>query len=434
MLASATAQIELFPGTQIVEFDSSTTEKSYRVELTDGRHFQINETLYWLLNCLHMPMSLSQLAAEFEQRTGKPVSTTQLEELSEQLEEQGVIVEAGKAQEKPAAESTQSFSYLGLHWRRDLLSAEVLAPIVRPFRFVFNRPVAILGLILAAATHVLAYRELGFPSPATIAQTSWPLLFVVLLVFALIHEIGHLAACQRWQCPHGPLGIGLYFLQPVFYVDVTSSWRLNRKQRAVVDLGGVYLELLFVPVCWLLYLVTQDITYLMVIFFTDMMILGNFEPFMKLDGYWLLSDLTGVPNLHTRTLEVVKRRWAWLRWRLGWGAALEAESPFSQWSPEVQAVIWSYVFLSMAIWPVLIIAMIPIVVTVFAELPAMWQAALADIANAVSSGDIRAIFGELQVLFLPTMALANLAFLFKRTLDKVRQNKASKQESLAAAS
>ena len=324
MLATTTAQIELFPGTQITEFDSSTTEKSYRVELTDGRHFQINETLYQLLNCLHMPMSLTQLAAEFQQRTGEAVSAEQLDELSTQLEEQGVIIEAGKAQEKPATKDEQSSSFLGLHWRRDLVSAEVLAPIVRHFRFLFSGPVAIVGLILTAAAHVLVYRELGVPSQATVTQVSWPLLYLVLLIYTFIHEIGHLAACQRWNCSHGPLGVGLYFFQPVFYVDVTSTWRLNRKQRAIVDLGGVYLELLFLPVCWILFLFTQDITWLMIVFITDVMILTNFEPFMKLDGYWLLSDLTGVPNLHKRALEAIKQPWVWLRWRLGMGCRAQS--------------------------------------------------------------------------------------------------------------
>jgi hypothetical protein len=50
MTTTTTAQIELFPGTQIFEFDSSTRSKTYRVELSDGRHFQINEKLYHLLN------------------------------------------------------------------------------------------------------------------------------------------------------------------------------------------------------------------------------------------------------------------------------------------------------------------------------------------------------------------------------------------------
>jgi putative peptide zinc metalloprotease protein len=42
----------------------------------------------------------------------------------------------------------------------------------------------------------------------------------------------------------------------------------------------------------------------------------NFNPLLKLDGYYMLSDLVGVPNLQAWALEVFK---AYVRWLL-WGA------------------------------------------------------------------------------------------------------------------
>ena len=64
----------------------------------------------------------------------------------------------------------------------------------------------------------------------------------------------------------------------------------------------------------------------------------------------------------------------------------------------------------------------------------MWQTALFDITEAVSTGNISAIFSELEVLFLPTLALANLILLVKRVVDRVRKARASKQVRLATAS
>src|SRR5215208_4010479 len=99
MTITLATHIELYPGTQIVEFDSSARSKTYRVELSDGRHFQINEKLYHLLECLHVPTSLANLASVFQQRTGQAVSIDQLQQLSAQLEEQGVIFQTGQALE-----------------------------------------------------------------------------------------------------------------------------------------------------------------------------------------------------------------------------------------------------------------------------------------------------------------------------------------------
>ena len=74
MSLSLTTQLELQAGAQIVAFDSSTQGKTYRVELTDGRHFQVNEKLYHLLDALRTAMTLPDLAAAIHQRTGQTVA------------------------------------------------------------------------------------------------------------------------------------------------------------------------------------------------------------------------------------------------------------------------------------------------------------------------------------------------------------------------
>jgi putative peptide zinc metalloprotease protein len=418
MSLSLTTAIELWPGVQISEFDSSTRDKTYRVERNDGRHFQINEKLYHLLDCLRTPLSLAALGSEYQQRTGQAVATEQLQQIGAQLVEQGIVIESGQTPPPVKTTAQEPSAYLGLHYRRDLFAAETLAPFARMLQSCFRRPIAAVLLILIAGAHVLTYAHLGLPPHLDMDAVSWPLLYTILLASILIHELGHLAACQRWQCPHGPLGVGLYFFNPVFYVDVTAAWRLNRRQRAIVDVGGGYLQLLCAPVCWVLFWMTQETTYLMAIVIIDLLILGNFEPLMKLDGYWLLSDLTGVPNLHTRTGEAVKRMWLWWLWRLGRRAAAPPASPFSQWSPWVRIVIGGYVGLSMLLWPLLMVAMIPMLAEAVSSYPALWKTALAALLEALRTGDMMLVLAQLKVLFLPTLALANLGFLLKMTIER----------------
>lgn len=425
MSLSLTTQLELKAGAQIVEFDSSTQGKSYRVELSDGRHFQVNEKLYHLLDALRHAMSLSDLAANFHQRTGQTVALDQLQQLGTQLVEQGVVIESGKAPVVQSQTQSAPTSYLGLHYHKDLLSPQVLAPLARLLQVCFNRSVAAVLVAVIAGAHLLAYWEMGFPPNIDMATVSWPLLYTIILVSIFFHELGHLAACHRWGAPHGPLGFGLYFFNPVFYVDVTAAWRLNRFQRAAVDAGGMYIQLLFAPLCLALFWATGDLTYLLAIMVIDLILVGNLEPFMKLDGYWLLSDLTGVPNLHARTGEAAKRLWGWVLWRLGRRPVAPATTAFSQWSGWVRVVLFTYIALSIALWPVLIVAMLPLMIDAFLTYPALWQGAMTALIEAGAIGDIGAMVTQLNVLFLPTLTILNTAFLLKIAWNRRRQNQKS---------
>lgn len=425
MSFSLTAQLELNPGAQIFAFDSSTREKSYRVELVDGRHFQINEKLHHLLDALRTPMTLAALAAEFQRRTGQTVAADQLQQLGAQLVEQGVVVEAGKALVIPAADQVPA-AYLGLHYRRDLLSPALLAPMARLLQGCFHRGVAAVLVALIVGAHFLAYREMGFPPNIDMTTVSWPLLYTVILVSIFFHELGHLAACHRWQCPHGSLGFGLYFFNPVFYVDVTAAWRLSRQQRAIVDVGGIYIQLLFAPLCLVLFWATQDPSYLIAIVLIDMVLIGNLEPLMKLDGYWLLSDITGVPNLHARTGEAVKRLFTWVLWRLGRRNAAPPPSAFSQWSGWVRVAIVGYIALSIVLWPVLLVAMLPMMIEAVMTYPALWQAAFTALLEAGATGDMGAVLTQLNTLFLPTLTVLNTAFLLKLIWQRNQQTRKAK--------
>ena len=410
----------LRPGIQIVAFDSSTQEKSFRVELTDGRHFQINERLYHLLESLRTGLTVTELAEAFQARTGNMIALDQLTALCTQLLEKGLINQEGDDLSQPVTPVTPK-AYLGMHFRRTLLSAERLAPLAALFQHAFRWPVAIPLLTLVAVAHFFAYRALSLQPSLQLEHFTGPLLAFLLLISIVLHEIGHVAACRRWGCPHGPLGFGLYFAMPVFYVDVTQAWRLTRRQRAAVDVGGVYIQLLSTPLAMLFYWWTGDPTFLMVILAVDMLVLYNFEPFMKLDGYWLLSDLTGVPNLHNRTSEAALNVGKWLLRKLKLANPAPMSSPFSQWSWWVRTIIWIYLAISTLIWPLFIIAWLPMIWQSLLAYPALLYQAVVGLATATVAMDFNSIFAQLGILFMPTLIMVALSFELKRGVTKLQQ-------------
>lgn len=419
MTINLAGALELRTGAQIFEFDSSAKGKTYRIELTDGRHFQLNEKLYHLLDSLRKPLALTDLAAEFQRRTGEAVAIEQLQQLGGQLAEQGIIVEAGQAPALTAATPQQATSLMGLHYRWDLFSAERLAPIAQALQVCFTKPAVAVALIVIAITQGMTFAKLGFPPNLDLVAVSWPLLFVLVLISIFFHEMGHLAACRRWECPHGPLGFGLYFFNPVFYVDVTAAWRLNRWQRAVVDAGGIYVQLLCAPFFLALYWATADLTYLVAIGVINLLILGNLEPMMKLDGYWLLSDLTGVPNLHNRTGEAMRYLLTWSLWRLGLRKIAPAASSFSEWSSLVRSIVLVYVAFSIILIPLFVVALVPMLVQMVTTYPGLWRTAFETLLQAIANGNFSAVLNQFSVLFLPTLALLQLGLMLKTMVGQL---------------
>jgi hypothetical protein len=131
------------------------------------------------------------------------------------------------------------------------------------------------------------------------------------------HELGHAAAARYFRARHGPLGVGLMGLTLVAYVEVTGIWRLPRKQRLVVDLGGVYFQSMFVILLAAFAWATSNPTVLWLVLFLDFGMLLNVNPLFKLDGYWAVSDATGIPNLHQRVGEQLREVAATIGLRIG---------------------------------------------------------------------------------------------------------------------
>jgi putative peptide zinc metalloprotease protein len=99
----------------------------------------------------------------------------------------------------------------------------------------------------------------------------------------------------------------MYYHMQVLYTDLSEAWRLNRRQRAVVDVGGMYFQAIFATTLLGVHWATGSVVPLYCFVVTDLAIAGSLNPFFRMDGYWLMSDLLGVPNLHAQSAALVRR-------------------------------------------------------------------------------------------------------------------------------
>jgi putative peptide zinc metalloprotease protein len=134
----------------------------------------------------------------------------------------------------------------------------------------------------------------------------------LLIVFALsvasaaFHECGHATACRYGGARPGAIGAGIYLVWPSFYTNVTDSYRLSRAARIRTDLGGLYFNLIFILAMAAIYGATSAEILLLVIAVTHLEMLQQLLPFVRFDGYFILSDLVGVPDLFARAAPILK--------------------------------------------------------------------------------------------------------------------------------
>jgi putative peptide zinc metalloprotease protein len=197
---------------------------------------------------------------------------------------------------------------LGLALRGPVLPKVLVRRCAGPLRRLFHTPVIIVVLAAFAALELTLWRNHTLNGAVTgLLRKPGALVGVVALtlVAAAFHELGHAAAGLYGGAEPGVIGIGIYLIWPVFYNDIDDSYRLDRPARLRVDLGGVYFNLCLMLVEGISYVVTRSPLLLVAIAVQHVLVLQQFLPFVRLDGYYLVSDLAGVPDLFGRIRPIV---------------------------------------------------------------------------------------------------------------------------------
>ncbi len=133
-------------------------------------------------------------------------------------------------------------------------------------------------------------------------------------VAKVLHEFGHAVVAKRHGLRIPTIGVAFLVMMPVLYTDTSESWKLNRRaDRFAVAGAGIALELMLAAWTTLAWALTPDgalrSAFFLLATTTWMWTLAiNASPFMRFDGYFLLCDLVGLPNLHERSFTLARRK------------------------------------------------------------------------------------------------------------------------------
>ena len=202
-------------------------------------------------------------------------------------------------------------------------------PLFRPDAFLartvgvtdvfFTRGFMVFVLVLLGLDLYLVSRE-WYSVADAMARMFTPqafLYYAVAVSFSkVVHEFAHAYAARRYGVRVPTMGVAFLVLWPFLYTDTSETWKLaDRRKQLVIASAGMVSELTLAVFSTLLWALApeggaKNILFVLASTTWVVTLAINLSPFMRFDGYFVLSDLLGFPNLHERSFACARR---WMR-------------------------------------------------------------------------------------------------------------------------
>jgi putative peptide zinc metalloprotease protein len=270
------------------------------VRRPDGQVIQLPDVLYKVAAKADGSRSYDEIARELTEEIQREVDGDSVRFLAEEkLRPLGILAAADGT--SPPLQKADPF--LGFKFRVGVIPEGLSNRLGAAFGPLFF-PLLVLGVVVAFVlvdiwlfgTHGVAQsvRETMY-HPALFLP-----LFAAIVLSAGFHEIGHAAGCRYGGGRPGKMGCGLYLAWPAFYTDVTDAYRLGKRARLRTDLGGVYFNVVVVVITVGAYALTGFEPLLLLAVIQHFEMAHQLLPIVRLDGYYIVADATGVPDLFAR--------------------------------------------------------------------------------------------------------------------------------------
>ena len=178
-------------------------------------------------------------------------------------------------------------------------------------RWLFNKWIGAAWILLMIYTGLVAAQHWSQIDHhfAINALSPYNLLLLFLLYppIKFVHELGHAFSAKLEGGEVHEMGINFLLFMPVPYVNVSTATHFrSRYKRILVSAAGIMVESFLAALGLLLFLAAQP-GLLQNIGFNIFLIGGisslffNGNPLLKYDGYYVLADALGIPNLFQRS-------------------------------------------------------------------------------------------------------------------------------------
>ena len=296
---------------------SGYTDQRYVVVRADGQVVQLSELLFLIVSAIDGRSGAAELAERVAAETGEDLTATDVDALVRERLVPAGLVETGSGSdndERPERLEQRPDHLLMLRFRLPVVPPSVTWVIAGMFTWLHRPPVVVpvLVAVLVLDLVVLFGGGIAGALAGTGEMVANPALVLAVLGLFLatgaFHEAGHVSACRYGGARPGAMGLGVYLVWPAFYSTVTDSYRLSRAGRLRTDLGGVYFNAIVLGGLAATWLLTGTDWLLVVLALLHLETARQFLPMIRLDGYYILSDIVGVPDLFSYLGPVLRSR------------------------------------------------------------------------------------------------------------------------------
>lgn len=288
----------------------------------DNRFFRVKALEYFLITQFDGKTSLEEIRRRASEERRVLVTYDVLNRFAEKFVSLGLLESAsgaphGSASRRPARRIGRLFFFkLPLANPESLLDRLYAAIpwMFRPAAVVIMIATILLGLALA----VVHWQSLSFGLSTIASLEGLLLIYLTVTAVTLLHELAHGLTCRHFGGRVQDMGFLLMYFVPCFYCNVSDTYLFKEKrQRLWVVFSGGFFELFLWALAVIGWRVVAPETLVSRVLFVIIGVSGvkalfNFNPLIKLDGYYLLADALGIANLRKEALaglgRLVRRR------------------------------------------------------------------------------------------------------------------------------
>ncbi|HEX4998310.1 MAG TPA: efflux RND transporter periplasmic adaptor subunit [Terriglobia bacterium] len=282
------------------------------------RYFRFTQAQAAIIELMDEPIDAESLAAAASERLGRTVAPASVEAFFKSLE-QKLLLDTPQVHEllevmRGQKRKDRNF----LYWQLASIDPErAFAWLIPRTRWAFRPAFHVLGVTAILCGFAILFSNwdrLAAAAPKLLSVYGLALVFPVVFSVITIHEFSHGLTCCHFGGKVHEIGFMLIYFQPAFYCDVSDSWLFpSRRNRMWVTFAGGYAQFIVWGLCAIVWRITDPDTLInhvtmIVLVYSGVQSLVNFNPLIKLDGYYMLSDYLEIPNLRAKAAKAVWSR------------------------------------------------------------------------------------------------------------------------------
>lgn len=353
-------------------------DDSFVVRNADAsKYFSFGPEEAFLFERLDGERTVETLCQEYEQEFGEPVESSDVLEFVDSLSRRDLLQGTSSAQSRPSvpdpnaddddeddddnAPASKRFRGSVIYYRIRLIDPDVKLTHLEPYlRWVWTKAFLFISAAAMFAALMIVWTnrsDLAARIPAALSWETGVLVAGLVIFTTALHEVSHGLTCKHFGGDVHEIGVLFVFFMPCLYCNVSDAWMIRERwKRMAITAAGGYIDLCQWAIAVFVWRLTVPGCLLNHIAFVVLTVCGsrgfiNFNPLLRLDGYYLLSDALGVPNLRKQS----RNYWmAHVRWLI-WGAEKPKQEAKAGVLLAYGIMNWSFalIFLWVIVWKML---------------------------------------------------------------------------------